>query len=263
MGTLRSTARARAASGQRERAQRQRASARRPSGRQRGSSQRRLQRRAQLGRAERALQARDDHALAVDREQPRLGAQVKGLQLRAQALAGLVVHVDLLVDEGDPVRELRAAAATATSVTGPHTREMHSCGVENSSATGRLPSTWLRETEAICSGGRRVVSSDVSPWTVAAVSVAIAGGRWPTSGIGEDGGDGDLAGGPDQPARVRVSASTRVGARVGQRQLGGVDRLDPARAGVLLAAVLGRDASSGRRGPGTGPWPERLGCAAT
>ena len=45
------------------------------------------------------------------------------------------------------------------------------------SAIGRLPSTSLNDTDAICSGGMRVVSSDVFPWTEAGVSVAIAGGR--------------------------------------------------------------------------------------
>ena len=45
------------------------------------------------------------------------------------------------------------------SVTGPHTLEMHSCGVENSRATGFLPRTWLNDTECMLSGGTRVVSS--------------------------------------------------------------------------------------------------------
>src|SRR5689334_447394 len=75
---------------------------------------------------------------------------------------------------------------TAMSVTGPQTFEMHSWGVENSSATGRLPRTWFKDAECICSAGTRVVSSAASPWTLDSVSVAIDGGFWPTSGIGED-----------------------------------------------------------------------------
>src|SRR5665213_2793000 len=57
------------------------------------------------------------------------------------------------------------------SVTGPHTFEMHSCGVENSSATGRLPSTESNDTDCMASGGTRVLSSAASPCTDAAVSV--------------------------------------------------------------------------------------------
>ena len=72
------------------------------------------------------------------------------------------------------------------SVTGPHTLEIHSCGVENSSAIGFLPSTWLNDTECMLSGGIRVVSNAMFPWVVASVSVAMSGGRSPTSGIGED-----------------------------------------------------------------------------
>src|ERR1035437_497243 len=70
------------------------------------SSQRCLQRLGELVDSERAFQPGDDHSAAVDREQPWLGLQMEGLQLRAQALAGLVVHVDLLVDERHPLAEL-------------------------------------------------------------------------------------------------------------------------------------------------------------
>ena len=71
------------------------------------------------------------------------------------------------------------------SVTGPQIREWHSSGVENSSRIGFLPRTWLNDTECICSGGVRVVSRPTLPCVLASVSVAIAGGRCPTSGIGQ------------------------------------------------------------------------------
>ena len=81
------------------------------------------------------------------------------------------------------------------SVTGPHTLEVHSSGVENSSATGRLPSTWLNDTECMFSGGSRVVSRPTLPPIDESVSVLIAGGRCPTPGIGVRERDRDLAGG--------------------------------------------------------------------
>ena len=94
------------------------------------------------------------------------------------------------------------------SVTGPQTREMQSCGVEMSSATGRLPSAWVSETLAIDSAGRRVVSSDRLPPTEASVSVATRGGGWPTSGIGERAAMAISPWAPVSPVGVRVSAST-------------------------------------------------------
>ena len=48
--------------------------------------------------------------------------------------------------------------------------------VENSSATGRWPIAWAKETWFMCSGGSRVVNADRRPPTVAGVSVTIAGG---------------------------------------------------------------------------------------
>src|SRR6516225_9643986 len=98
--------------------------------------------------------------------------------------------------------------STAISVTGPHTLEMHSCGVENNSATGLFPSTWLKDTECMLSGGMRVVASATLPCVVASVSVAIAGGRCPMSGMGEDGATAISPGEPIKPCAVRVSAST-------------------------------------------------------
>src|SRR3954470_13354376 len=77
----------------------------RPSGQGR-SAQRGLDRLAEFLDAEGALQARGDAAVAVDREQPRLGLEVERLERRAQPLVDAVVAVDLLVDEGDPVAVL-------------------------------------------------------------------------------------------------------------------------------------------------------------
>ena len=70
------------------------------------------------------------------------------------------------------------------SVTGPQTRELHNSGVENRSAIGRLPSTWLNETACMFSGGMPRREQASSRGTEASVSVATSGGRWPTPGIG-------------------------------------------------------------------------------
>src|SRR3954462_12369746 len=76
-----------------------------------------------------------------------------------------------------------ALSWSATSVTGPHTRDWHSCGVEKSSATGFFPSTWSNECLCMSLGGTRVSSSFSLPLTEASVSVATRGGVSPTSGI--------------------------------------------------------------------------------
>src|SRR3954469_14743875 len=76
-----------------------------------------------------------------------------------------------------------ALSCIATSVTGPQTRDWHSCGVENSSATGFLPSTWSNESSCMSLGGTRVSSSFSLPLTEASVSVGTFGGLSPTSGI--------------------------------------------------------------------------------
>src|SRR5882757_2619971 len=68
--------------------------------------QRGVDRLTELVQTERALEPRGDDALAVDREHPRLGLEVERLHLRTQPLRGIVVGVDLLVDEDDPVAEL-------------------------------------------------------------------------------------------------------------------------------------------------------------
>ena len=94
------------------------------------------------------------------------------------------------------------------SVTGPQTLEWHSSGVENNSATGRLPSTWSRDTECMLSGGRRVVSRATFPCTLASVSVAIAGGRCPTPGIGVLSATATSPVDPIRRPPTRVSAST-------------------------------------------------------
>ena len=74
-----------------------------------------------------------------------------------------------------------ALSCSAMSVTGPHTRDVHSCGVANSSATGLCPRTSARSA-CMSDGGSRVSSIDSSPFTVASVSVcdlrrALAGVR--------------------------------------------------------------------------------------
>src|SRR5947208_3554355 len=65
----------------------------------------RLQGAGERVQAEGTLEPRRDLALAVDREQPGLGLEVKRLELRAQPTLRLVVHVDLLVDERDLLAE--------------------------------------------------------------------------------------------------------------------------------------------------------------
>src|SRR5215475_10845775 len=69
------------------------------------SLQRGLERLRELGGPERTLESRGDDTPAVDREQPRLRAQVERLELWTEPLAGLVLHVYLLVDERDLVAE--------------------------------------------------------------------------------------------------------------------------------------------------------------
>ncbi len=58
------------------------------------------------------------------------------------------------------------------------------------------------------SAGTRVVSSERLPPTEAAVSVAIAGGRWPTSGIGEERTTAISPWAPMNPCGVKVRDST-------------------------------------------------------
>src|SRR3954447_5763537 len=58
-------------------------------------------RRLELVDADRALEALDHLAGAVDDEDPGLGLEPVGAQLRPQPLVGVVVDVDLVVDEGD------------------------------------------------------------------------------------------------------------------------------------------------------------------
>src|SRR5690242_974203 len=77
-----------------------------------------------------------------------------------------------------------AFSCSATSVTGPQTRDWQSCGVENSSATGFLPSTLSNDSSCMSLGGTRVSRSFTLPLTEASVSVATRGGVSPTSGIG-------------------------------------------------------------------------------
>jgi magnesium chelatase family protein len=73
---------------------------------------------------------------------------------------------------------------SAMSVTGPHTREAHSCGVAKSSATGFLPTT---SAKSVCmsEGGWRVSIFETSPAAVSSVSVWTFGAFEPTAGTGE------------------------------------------------------------------------------
>src|SRR5919198_1424874 len=72
----------------------------------------------------------------------------------------------------------------AMSTTGPHTRDWHSCGVANSSATGFLPRTSLKFVSCSSRANGRRVSIDARfPAALATVSVLMRGGVWPTSGI--------------------------------------------------------------------------------
>src|SRR5215208_1215041 len=77
------------------------------------------------------------------------------------------------------------SSCVATSVTGPQTRDWHSCGVENSSATGFLPTTSAKDSW--CSSGAvgiRVSIDSTSPLADATVSVSTLGAASPTCGIG-------------------------------------------------------------------------------
>ena len=77
-----------------------------------------------------------------------------------------------------------ACICSAMSVTGPQTRDAHSCGVENSSATGFLPTT---SAKSVCmsEGGWRVSIFETSPPALSSVSVWIFGAFSPTAGTGE------------------------------------------------------------------------------
>ena len=69
------------------------------------------------------------------------------------------------------------------SVTGPQTRDWHSCGVANSSATGFLPTTSAKDCS--CSSGAvgiRVSIDSSSPLAEATVSVCTRGAASPTCG---------------------------------------------------------------------------------
>src|SRR5438874_12002901 len=70
------------------------------------SSERFVPRCSRLVDPERSREPLYDHATAVEHEQPRLGLEVEGLELRAQSLVLVVADEDLLVDEGDAACEL-------------------------------------------------------------------------------------------------------------------------------------------------------------
>src|SRR3954453_6294559 len=73
---------------------------------------------------------------------------------------------------------------SSMSVTGPQTRDWQSCGVENSSATGFLPTTPAKSTACMSLGGTRVSILDTSPLAVSSVSVWTFGALSPTPGMG-------------------------------------------------------------------------------
>src|SRR4051794_36444012 len=77
-----------------------------------------------------------------------------------------------------------ASICSAMSVTGPHTRDWQSCGVENSSATGFLPTSSAKSAVCMSLGGPRVSIFETSPFALASVSVWTFGAIWPTRGIG-------------------------------------------------------------------------------
>src|SRR3954451_16674015 len=80
----------------------------RPVGEPRSARRGLVDRGLELGGGDGALEAGGDGAVAVDDERPGLGLQAPLEQLRPQALVGLVVLVDLLVDEGGLVAHLAA-----------------------------------------------------------------------------------------------------------------------------------------------------------
>ena len=64
---------------------------------------------------------------------------------------------------------------SATSTTGPQTRDWHSCGVANSSATGLRPTTSANDFACMSEGGTRVSIEATSPRALASVSVSTFG----------------------------------------------------------------------------------------
>src|SRR3954462_10499203 len=73
---------------------------------------------------------------------------------------------------------------SSMSVTGPHTRDWHSCGVANSSATGFLPTTSANDFWCSSGAGGIRVSIDLSsPLADPRVSLWTLGSCWPTAGI--------------------------------------------------------------------------------
>ena len=98
---------------------------------------------------------------------------------------------------------------SATSTTGPHTRDWQSCGVAITSATGFLPTTSANDLLCMSSGGWRVSIEAMSPFAEATVSVWRFGGmRSPTSrdAVGGLADHVDLARGGDGLAPSLVTA---------------------------------------------------------
>ena len=148
---------------------------------------------------------------------------------------------------------------SAMSVTGPQTRDWHSCGVENSSATGLVPTTSANDFS--CSsgaGGWRVSIFSSSPLADSIVSVSTFGADWPTSGlVAPLARDLHLRGRGHEPA-VRLRHDEHgPRALLGERHVGGVDGGEGS---VSVAAcleryagaVISRSAGAGIRAAGLG-----------
>src|SRR5215211_823741 len=102
-------------------------------------------------------------------------------------------------------------SCSAMSVTGPQTRDWHSCGVANSSATGFLPTTSANDCS--CSSGAvgiRVSTASSSPLAEATVSVCTFGATSPTSGMSSCFGETTLTceGAASIPPPACVTVST-------------------------------------------------------
>ena len=138
----------------------------------------------QLVDRERALELRPDDTGPVDDEREGLGREPPLLDPAVDPLRGVVVLVDLDVDEVDAARRrLRFRTAETTSTVGPHVRVWQYCGVANETTNGRSRHR-LRDRRPVSarSGWRDVVSSDMSPPVDASVGVFEGIARSPTDG---------------------------------------------------------------------------------
>ena len=142
---------------------------------------------------------------------------------------------------------------SATSTTGPQTRDWHSCGVANSSATGLRPSTSANDFACMSEGGLARVSIEAtSPRAEPSVSVLTFGGRSPTPGMRSSRPAITLIwpGAAKVLAPVLRDREDRVAARPLERDLRGVDGGERVRLGRRLlgaVAALGDEHVGGRR----------------